>query len=83
VTDYVQHAHTTGDNLLRIRPRSKRSGTAETADSEQKERSLLYAREFQWFFWRVHKEQPQNCVYNLRHIWARLTTSEALNGFSF
>jgi hypothetical protein len=37
---------------------------------------------FSKVFWRVHKEQLQNCVYNLRHIWARLTTSEALNGFS-
>jgi hypothetical protein len=37
---------------------------------------------FSEVFWRVHKEQLQNCVYNLRHIWVRLTTSEALKGFS-
>jgi hypothetical protein len=37
---------------------------------------------FSEVFWRVHKEQLQNYVYNLRHIWTRLTTSEALYAFS-
>jgi len=76
------HAHTTGDTLLLIRPHSKQNGTAETTDSELKERSLLYVREFQWSFLARSQGTAAKLRLQSAPCLGRLTTSEALNEFS-